>query len=143
MVDKAESLEKIAKFIKRHHVLTLATVSPQGEPYCSNLFYAYDSKRNVLVFTSDNGTRHVAEMRSSSTVAASIVLETRIVGKIQGVQICGTAIEGDDNDRKIYLKRFPYAAAIGATTIWRIEPSFIKLTDNTFGFGNKLIWQRD
>lgn len=143
MADKAETLEKTAKFIKRHHVLTLATVSADGEPYCSNAFYAYDSKRNVLVFTSDDTTRHAAEMRASSRVAASIVLETRIVGRIQGVQICGTAVEGDDNDRKIYLKRFPYAAAMGTVTIWRIEPDFIKLTDNTLGFGKKLIWRRD
>lgn len=143
MADKAETLEKTEKFIKRHHVLTLATVSADGEPYCSNAFYAYDSERNVLVFTSDDTTRHAAEMRASSRVAASIVLETRIVGRIQGVQICGKAVEGDDNDRKIYLKRFPYAAAMGTVTIWRIEPDFIKLTDNTLGFGKKLIWRRD
>lgn len=138
-----EELERIAKFIRRHHVLTLATLSADGEPYCSNAFYAYDSKRNVLVFTSDDATSHVAHMRASAAVAASIVLETRIVGRIQGVQICGTAAEGSDEDRKLYLKRFPYAAAMGATTLWRIEPTFIKLTDNTLGFGKKLIWKRD
>lgn len=138
-----EALGHIAKFIKRHHVLTLATVSANGEPYCSNAFYAYDAVRNVLIFTSDDSTRHAAEMRASAAVAASIVLETRIVGRIQGVQICGYAVEGDDIDRKVYLKRFPYAAAMGTATIWRIEPDFIKLTDNTLGFGKKLIWKRD
>lgn len=138
-----EELERIAKFIKRHHVLTLATVAADGTPYCSNAFYAYDPKRNVLVFTSDESTRHAREMRESASVAASIVLETRIVGRIQGVQICGRAAEGGDEDRRLYLKRFPYAAAMGATTVWRIEPDFMKLTDNTLGFGKKLIWKRD
>lgn len=137
-----EELEKIAKFIKRHHVLTLATASDDGTPYCSNAFYAYDARRNVLIFTSDDSTRHTGEMRARSSVAASIVLETRIVGRIQGVQICGTAVEGDGEDRKTYLKRFPYAAAMGAATIWRIEPDFMKLTDNTLGFGKKLIWRK-
>ena len=138
-----ETLEHIAKFIKRHHVLTLATVSAEGAPYCSNAFYAYDATRNVLIFTSDDDTRHVAEMRASATVAASIVLETRIVGRVQGLQLCGTAVEGGDEDRRAYLKRFPYAAAMGAATFWRIEPTFMKLTDNTLGFGKKLIWKRD
>lgn len=143
MTEKAETLEKIAKFIKRHHVLTLATVSADGEPYCANAFYAYDAKRNVLIFTSDASTRHAAEMSASPAVAVSIVLETRIVGRIQGVQICGTVSQGDDADRKIYLRRFPYAAAMGEMTLWRIEPTFIKLTDNTLGFGKKLIWNKD
>lgn len=138
-----DTLERIAKFIKRHHVLTLATVSAAGEPYCSNAFYAYDAARNALIFTSDDATRHASEMRASAVVAASIVLETRIVGRIQGVQICGRAVEGDDNDRRVYLKRFPYAAAMAPTTFWRIEPTFMKLTDNTLGFGKKLIWKRD
>lgn len=138
-----DTLERIAKFIKRHHVLTLATVSAAGEPYCSNAFYAYDAARNALIFTSDDATRHASEMRASAVVAASIVLETRIVGRIQGVQICGRAVEGDDNDRRVYLKRFPYAAAMSPATFWRIEPTFMKLTDNTLGFGKKLIWKRD
>lgn len=138
-----ETLQRIAKFIKRHHVLTLATVSAEGIPYCSNAFYAYDAERNALIFTSDDSTRHAAEMRASSTVAASIVLETRIVGRIQGLQICGTVSEGGDTERKIYLKRFPYAAAMGTTTFWQLEPTFMKLTDNTLGFGKKLIWKRD
>lgn len=138
-----ETLGYIAKFVKRHHVLTLATTSTGGVPYCSNAFYAYDAKRNVLIFTSDYATRHAAEMMASATVAASIAVETRIVGRVQGVQICGQVVEGDNADRLVYLKRFPYAAAMGATPVWRIEPDFMKLTDNTLGFGKKLIWRRD
>ncbi|MCH5330365.1 MAG: pyridoxamine 5'-phosphate oxidase family protein [Alistipes sp.] len=134
---------KISEFVKRHHVLTLATVSAEGLPYCSNAFYAYDSERNVLVFTSDETTRHVREMALHPTVAASIVLETRIVGKIQGLQICGTVCRGDATDRNLYLKRFPYAAAMGELCAWRLEPDFMKLTDNTLGFGKKLIWKKD
>lgn len=133
----------MTKFIKRHHVLTLATVSGDGTPYCANAFYAYDAVRNVFVFTSDNETRHAREMVENPSVAASIVLETRIVGKIQGVQICGRTLRGSEEDRKVYLRRFPYAAAMGDTPVWRLEPDFIKLTDNTLGFGKKLIWRRE
>lgn len=134
MVDK-----RIVDFIKRHHVLTLATTSGKGEPYCAACFYAYDKERNRLIFTSDDTTRHAQEMLQNSTVACGITLETRVVGKVQGAQICGTADRGDDKDRSIYIKRFPYAA-LAPLNIWAIVPSFIKLTDNTLGFGKKLIW---
>ena len=92
--------ERFIKFIKKHHVLTLATVNGEGMPYVANCFYAYDAKRNVLVFTSDTTTRHGAEMAVNGNVAISIVLETRIVGRVQGIQIVGAAERGDDEARK-------------------------------------------
>ena len=134
MVDK-----RIVDFIKRHHVLTLATVSSEGEPYCAACFYAYDKERNRLIFTSDDSTHHAQQMLENNKVAVGITLETRIVGKVQGAQICGTAQRGDDTDKRFYIKRFPYAA-VAPLNIWAVEPTFIKLTDNTLGFGKKLIW---
>ena len=134
MVDK-----RIVDFIKRHHVLNLATVSGSGEPYCAACFYAYDKERNRLIFTSDDSTRHAQEMLQNKSVACAIPLETRIVGKVQGAQICGIAERGDEKDKMVYIKRFPYAA-VAPLNIWAVEPTFIKLTDNTLGFGKKLIW---
>lgn len=133
MVDK-----KIVAFIRRHHVLTLAT-SVEGEPYCAACFYAYDKERNRLIFTSDDTTRHAQQMIANAKVAISITLETRVVGKVQGAQICGIAERGDEEDRRNYIKRFPYAA-VAPLNIWAVVPTFIKLTDNTLGFGKKLIW---
>ena len=134
MIDK-----RIVDFIKRHHVLTLATATCEGVPYCAACFYAYDKERNRLIFTSDDTTRHAQQMLQSAKVAIGITLETRIVGKVQGAQICGIALRGNDEDRKIYVKRFPYAA-VAPLNLWAVEPTFIKLTDNTLGFGKKLIW---
>ena len=134
--------ERFIKFIKKHHVLTLATVNGEGTPYVANCFYAYDAKRNLFVFTSDLTTRHGAEMSANGNVALSIVLETRIVGRIQGLQIVGKAECGDDEARKSYIKRFPYAAAADLN-IWMVAPTLMKLTDNTLGFGKKLIWQSE
>ena len=134
MIDK-----RITDFIKRHHVLTLATVSSEGEPYCAACFYAYDKERNRLIFTSDDTTRHAQQMLENANVAVGITLETRIVGKVQGAQICGKAERGNEEDKRVYIKHFPYAA-IAPLNIWIVEPTFIKFTDNTLGFGKKLIW---
>ena len=134
--------ERIVKFIKKHHVLTLATTNSQGEPYTANCFYAYDSKRNKLIFTTDDDTRHGREMIERCKVAVNIVLETRVVGRVQGLQICGQAMRGDDEAKKSYIKRFPYAMAM-PLNLWMVEPTMMKLTDNTLGFGKKLIWQSE
>ena len=131
--------QRIVKFIKRHHVLTLATTNEAGEPYVANCFYAYDAKRNRIVFTSDETTRHGYEMASRGSVALSIVLETRIVGRVQGIQATGIAERGDEEAHACYIKRFPYAA-VAPLTLWMVRPTMFKLTDNTLGFGKKLIW---
>lgn len=129
------------KFIGRHHVMTLATVDSNGTPYCSNAFYSYDNELEVLIFTSNIDTLHGEHMSQNSAVAASIVLETKVVGKLQGLQITGHVYAGDERDKKCYITTYPFAAA-APLTIWRLEPHFIKLTDNTLGFGKKLIWNR-
>ena len=77
----------------------------------------------------------------NAAVAASIVLETRTVGKIQGLQITGRIEAAQEGDKMLYIKRFPYTA-VADLTLWRLEADFMKLTDNTLGFGKKLIWQR-
>ena len=132
--------ERIVRFIGRHHVLTLATSDDEGI-WCSNLFYAYDKTEGRFLFSSGDDTRHARQMRANPHVAASVVRETRLVGRVQGLQIAGTAEPADDAGRRIYLKRFPYAAVM-ELQLWQLRPSQLKLTDNTLGFGKKLIWKR-
>jgi uncharacterized protein YhbP (UPF0306 family) len=122
-------------------VLTLATSTADGLPYCAACFYAYDKARNLFIFTSDDTTCHAQQMVANSNVACAITLETKVVGKVQGLQICGVARRGETEDRSVYVKRFPYAA-VAPLNIWVVEPTFMKLTDNTLGFGKKLIWNR-
>lgn len=136
---------RIIAFIKKHHVLTLATAA-EGVPYCSNLFYTYLEEKNVFVFTSSENTRHAAEMKNDGRVAGSVVLETEIVGKIQGLQFQGIVLKPEGEllkaARTAYLKRFPFAVFMDVE-LWVLELTFAKLTDNRLGFGRKLVWERD
>ena len=80
---------KIKSFIRKHHVMTVATVGTDGKPWVTHVFYARmpreksedsDSKPGYFVFMTDPETRHGTEMTECTRVAAAIALETRIVG---------------------------------------------------------------
>ncbi len=137
--------KKIIDFIEEHHILTLAT-SKNNIPYCANCFYVYLKEENIFVFTSDNETKHIKDVIENNYVAGSVVLETSIVGKIQGIQFQGKMFLPEGGLKKIankkYMKKYPFAKLM-KTQLWVLEPEFIKLTDNRLGFGKKLIWKKD
>ncbi len=137
--------ERIVKFIRKHHVMTIATVLPGETPWCANVFYSYMPEENLFVFTSEEKTRHASEMSETGDAGASIVLETKNVGLVQGLQLQGRVSRPAGEEMKkakaSYLKRFPYASVV-ELTLWTMEPSNMKLTDNRLGFGKKLYWQK-
>jgi len=99
-----------------------------------------------LVFTSDASTRHIAEAMQHPFVAGSIALESKVVGKLQGIQLEGKLKEADgellNEIKAAYIKRFPFALLID-TKLWFLELTTMKMTDNLLGFGTKLHWKRD
>jgi uncharacterized protein YhbP (UPF0306 family) len=137
--------KKIITFIKKHHVLTLATAI-ENKPYCCSCFYFYNEDNNEFIITSDLNTRHISEAMKQPNISGAIALETSMVGKIQGIQFTGimTKIKGDDfiKMKTAYVKHFP-VAAFSELLLWRINIDFIKFTDNRFGFGKKMIWQQE
>ncbi len=123
-------------FLKKHHLLTLAT-SNQNIPYCASCFYALQEEKALLIIASDTKTRHMKEATDNHYVAGTIALETKIIGKIQGVQFTGILRSTTKEESALYFKRFPYALAMNPK-LWTIEITYLKLTDNTLGFGKKL-----
>ncbi|MEA1916581.1 MAG: pyridoxamine 5'-phosphate oxidase family protein [Campylobacterota bacterium] len=133
--------KKIVTFIGKHHLLSLATCSESKVDICS-LFYAYNKKENYFVVASDEKTTHIKNIRKNSNISLSIALETKLVGKIQGLQIDAVINSSTCNNVKmLYLKTFPYSVAFDLT-LWKIEPLHVKFTDNTLGFGKKLYWKK-
>ena len=136
--------QRIIDFINGHHLLTLAT-SKNNIPYCSNAFYIFDAQNKSLIFSSETKTKHAQDFIANPKVAATIALETKIVKKIQGVQLLGEIIElkGDDLEKatKQYLEAFPYARLM-KLHLWEVRLTFVKMTHNQLRFGKKLIWEK-
>ncbi|MDP3301383.1 MAG: pyridoxamine 5'-phosphate oxidase family protein [Sulfuricurvum sp.] len=133
--------EKIRKFISKHHLLSLATF---GESlWCCSAFYAFDIDTATFIIASDEQTHHIQNIKKNLRVAGTVSQETKVVGKIQGIQFTGEIRRvTDEKEHALYLDRFPYARAMNPT-LWKIELETIKMTDNTLGFGKKLIWNRE
>ncbi len=126
----------IQKFILKHHLLTLATCK-ENLPYCATCFYAFDKHHTSFVIATDEKTRHGREALENTHVAGTIALETKVIGKIQGIQFTGLYQKASPQEVKTYFKRFPYALAMNPS-LWSIAIEYLKFTDNTLGFGTKL-----
>lgn len=132
-------LDKIDTFLQEHHVLSLATFS-DGELSSCNLFYAFDKNKNSFVVASSDDTTHIQNILKNPSISGTVVLETKTVGKIQGVQFRGEFLDLDEKELKnLYFKKFPYALAMNPK-LWKIKINYFKMTDNRLGFGKKITW---
>jgi uncharacterized protein YhbP (UPF0306 family) len=135
---------RISEFITHQTVLTLATVN-ETIPYCASCFYSFIPTLNYLVIKSDATSNHITEAINNPSIAAAILPDKLEIGKIRGIQLTGKFIIPENEQltaaKKSYYKKYPFAIAIPGD-LWIIELEYIKFTDNTLGFGKKLIWNK-
>lgn len=131
--------KEFVDFIKKHHVFSLATCE-DNISWSASCFYAYDEIDNVFVFSSALDTKHAKMMIKNPNVSGTIALETKEVGKIEGLQFSGMVSKADANSKKLYLKTYPFALAL-KPKLWQIKIVYAKLTDNRLFFGKKLEFQ--
>lgn len=134
--------DKMRKFISKHHVLTLTTCS-NNRPWSCSCFYAFDPEENSFIITSDKDTRHVSEGLNQPIVSLAIALETKVIGRIQGIQFEAEMLKPEGEQlkrfRRLYLQKFPIAA-LHPAPFWVLKINTAKMTDNRLGFGRKLYW---
>ena len=133
--------ERIVKFLKKMHLASVSAIDDDGQPYAFSAFYAFDEISFSLLLASSNESSHIKFLKNSKLVAGTVALDTKIVGKIEGVQFQGAMRETSESEREIYFKRFFYAKAMDPK-IWSISLEKVKFTSNTLGFGKKIFWQK-
>lgn len=141
----------IEAFLDGCHVMSLASVAPDGTPHAASLFYARDGLS--LVWTSATATRHSGHVEAGTRVGATVAPDYDDFRAIRGVQLWGSARRLRDETevaraRDLMRQRYPFLgqlaaaplalqAAIGKAGYYRLEPERITLIDNTRGFGHK------
>jgi uncharacterized protein YhbP (UPF0306 family) len=142
-----QSRERVRQFLASHTTLTLATVAEDGQPQAASLFFA-EMEDLSLIFISERKTRHGQNIQRDSRVAATIYADGQAWQSIQGVQLEGhcQALSGQaaKTARTVYLAKYPFiaknkilAAMLNLVIFYRIEPAWIRLIDNSRGFGHK------
>jgi hypothetical protein len=147
---------RVQAFLSLHSTMTLATVNAAGAVQAAAVFYAADEALN-LIFVSSPNSRHGANLADQSRVAATVQADNQAWQSIQGLQIEGAVqmVQGPTELAwavRIYAGRFEFLRALlsgenGGPTALRgplassrfyvLRPVWIRLIDNTQGFGHK------
>jgi uncharacterized protein YhbP (UPF0306 family) len=137
--------EYIDAFIQEHTCASIACLDPNGQPYCFSCFYAIDVKQGLLYFKSSEDSNHAGYLHANPLVAGTILPDKLNKLQVKGIQLEGAILAFDDslakNAASNYYKSHPIAIAMSGE-IWTIKIKRIKYTDNTLGFGSKIIWER-
>jgi uncharacterized protein YhbP (UPF0306 family) len=128
--------------------MTLATTDPQGHPHAASVYFV-QGKELQLYFFSDTKSQHSQHIAQNPEVAAAIYPECQGWRDIHGLQLRGEARLVDsaqewDSAWAQYQVKFPFVRALKAVVaqnqLYVFIPSWIRLVDNSQGFGFEKEW---
>jgi uncharacterized protein YhbP (UPF0306 family) len=154
-VTERDERRLIGAYLAEHSTMTLATCSDKG-PWAAAVFYAHDADF-ALYFMSSADTRHMRDIAAASEVAATIHDDNQGWKSLRGLQIRGSCSKvgklGLARVEALYAGKFPFLRAAAEqpseasestlaerfrnTPFFQLRPSWIRLIDNTRGFGYK------
>lgn len=135
----------ILDFIKGQKVATVSCLDEKGYPYSFNCFYFFDEKAGLLHFKSSPETSHHRYMMQKPQVSGTILPGKLNYLALKGIQFIGVVLNPANelcrNANVDYHKKYPFALAKSGE-ICTIQLISIKMTDNTKGFGTKILWEK-
>jgi general stress protein 26 len=139
-----KSQEKfILNLMKRHNVMTLATVRADGFPQATTVGYANEGFD--LYFSCDKTSQKAKNLRKCDKVSATIDRDNRDWNKIKGLSLAGHAeiLKGKrerEHAYQVLLHKFPemsgFPASDPAIAFVRVCPTVISVLDYSQGFGH-------
>jgi uncharacterized protein YhbP (UPF0306 family) len=139
-----ESLAAISRWLEKQHVVSWS-VAKDGELWAACAFYLYDRENVAFYLLTEETTRHAQMSGPRAVVAGTVNGQPKTVALIRGVQFRGEIRLMEENEsaamRERYYRRFPMARMLPAP-LWEVRIDEMKFTDNTLGFGKKMIWLR-
>jgi nitroimidazol reductase NimA-like FMN-containing flavoprotein (pyridoxamine 5'-phosphate oxidase superfamily) len=138
---------KIREVLRSQHLMTLATIRPDGYPQATLLNYIADDL--TLYFATDPASQKVANIKRNNKVSVAIASQTEDFYKLSGLSMTGVAtriMEKEAADRlsvrlfralpqsKKFVPQDPRQLAIFSVT-----PVAISLVDYASGFGKSYL----
>ena len=130
-------------------VMSLATVSAQGEPHAAAVYFAADPDRCNLYFFSSANSQHSQDIEHNPRAAAALHPLVEDWTQIHGLQLRGTVQPvptGQDWERgwRFYQEKFPFVkdlqAVVAQNHLYSFRPTWIRQIDNRQKFGFKEEW---
>ncbi len=138
--------DKIVGFIEEQTVATICCLDDKGLPYCFTCFYAFDSDEGLLYFKSSPTAKHSTFITETPDISGTVLPDKLNKLFAKGIQLKGKLLDPKHqfckNASAAYHKRHPLATAMKGE-IYTIQLTSLKLTDNSLGFGRKIIWERN
>ncbi len=136
----------IIDFLEGQKLASICCIDEHGHPQCFTCFYAFDKKRKLLYFKTSVSTLHFGLLKNNPVVAGTIQADQFNPLALKGIQFTGKAFNGSDEPHKggggFYHRKYPFALAVPGE-MWTVHLDFIKLTDNSLGFGKKITWKAE
>jgi len=148
--------DRIRAFLAQHNTMTVATVGDAGAPQAAAVFFAADDALDLFFLSSPN-SRHSINLARQPRVAASIQADNQAWQAIQGLQIEGPARLIDSVTEmahavRVYAGRYDFLRSLldgvdggpaalrgplASSRFYVLRPAWIRMIDNTQGFGHK------
>ena len=137
--------KRILDVLKRHNIMTVATVRPDGYPQATTVTYVNDGL--TLYFGCDGSSQKVRNIKRNRKVSLTIDHDEKNWNKIRGISLGGTA-ELVARKRKTFqrafklmTKKFPELGKLSDAemedfAVVKISPKVISLLDYTKGLGH-------
>lgn len=131
--------KRITDFMNDQRVASICCIDNDGKPYCFSCFYALDEETQMLYFKTSSNTYHAPLLVNHPNIAGTIQPDKLNPLAIKGIQFNGVVVHGD-HASSVYHRKYPFALAMSGE-VWAIQLQYIKMTDNSLGFGKKITWE--
>jgi len=128
--------------------MTLATSGVGGEPHAAAVFFATDEDMR-LYFFSDPESQHGQDLLRDPRAGISFYPQNQDWQGIRGVQMRGEVRQVKkglqwESAWGVYAAKFPFVrelkAIVSQNSLYVFVPNWVRLVDNTRGFGFKQEW---
>ena len=134
---------KILEVLQRQHIMTVATVRPDGYPQATTVNYVHDDL--IVYFATAATSQKASNIELNDKVSVAIVDHAEDFYKLRGLSMSGTAARLQEKQRVEefalrLFRRFPQSRRLvpedpNKLTVYEIRPVAIALVDYASGFG--------
>jgi hypothetical protein len=148
-------IQRIELSLTDHYTISIATAAKE-ESWSASVFYVSDQKLNIY-FISFDESKHIQGILKNKKVSATINQDVSDWMQIKGLQLQGVAYKVPEQHRKnilnAYRQKFDsihelldlpktddekkIAKQFNSISLFCFEPHWIRLLDNSLGFGSK------